>query len=683
MLMTRAYRLFVAVLCQCMALMLPAGQLRAESTRIAAELIAEGPVAPGGTIMLAIHMRPAKGWHGYWLNPGDAGLGMKLDWSLPQGARTLEPRYPVPDRLLISGLMNHVYRGDYAVLVPLVMPGNAKPGSEFPISVDASWLACTDEICVPERARLSTSLRVGKPTSSSRFDEWRARLPAPLDQPARFAIAGNSIRLAIPLPQTLPLEDPHFFVANQGIVEYAAPQAFARAGDLLIVTLQRARFTPQLPDRLDGVLRLNAAGDGLTITAMPGNVPAGGKPIRPEPAQSPASLMLLLLGALAGGLLLNFMPCVFPILSLKALSLARAGESEAQARTEGMAYAGGVIAACMGLGALMLGLRAAGEEVGWAFQLQEPAVVAALLLLAVAITANFLGLFEFALPGLDDGGSARGAFATGLLTAFVATPCTGPFMAAAMGAALLLPVPEALALFAMLGLGLALPFLAVAFVPALRTRLPKPGPWMARFRRWMALPMGLTALALAWLASRVGGLPFAVFAMLLASALVGLLALVGWQQRRSQPAAAIALAGLAGIALIGLAILPRAESVPDVASRGLLDAAPFSEQALAEARATGRPVFVWFTADWCLTCKVNEQLAIEREATRDAFARAGVIVLRGDWTRRDPEITRYLTAQGAAGVPLYVWYPAGGGAAVRLEQLLTQDRLVALASQGR
>mgnify|MGYP000013365381 CR=1 FL=1 len=232
---------------------------------------------------------------------------------------------------------------------------------------------------------------------------------------------------------------------------------------------------------------------------------------------------LLLLSALAGGLLLNVMPCVFPILSLKALSLARAGESQAQARAEGLAYTAGVVLACLALGVLLLALRAGGEQVGWAFQLQEPLVVTALLLLAVTITANLLGAFEFAVPGFAGDGSPQGAFATGLLAAFAATPCTGPFMAAAMGAALLLPVAQALALFAALGLGLALPFLAIAYIPRLRAMLPRPGAWMVWFRKAMAVPMGLTALALLWLASRLGGNGFALAAGLIALIVIALL----------------------------------------------------------------------------------------------------------------------------------------------------------------
>ena len=651
----------------------------AQSTHIAAELVAEGPAAPGQAATLAFAFRPEPGWHGYWANPGDAGFGMTLKWTLPAGAEAGALRYPVPETLLISGLMNHVYEHAYAVLVPLTLPADAKPGAVLPIAVEASWLACTDKVCVPERASLRTTVTVGEAGARDpRFDGWRAKLPAPLGAKASYQIEGNRIRIGIPLPAGLPLTDPHFFPAAEHVADYAAPQLFRRQGDLLIAELARPARDAVDPQALAGVLRLNQAGDGVEISAMPGVVPQGGEPIGgSQGAPDLGAFPLLLLGALLGGLLLNVMPCVFPILSLKALSLARAGESEAEARREGLAYSAGVILACLILGGALLALRAAGTEVGWAFQLQEPGVVAALLLLAVAITANLLGLFEFTVPGLSRAGSPSGAFATGLLAAFVATPCTGPFMAAAMGAALLLPVPWALALFAALGLGLALPFLAIAFIPALRRRMPRPGRWMVRFRQWMALPMGLTALALFWLASRLGGWTFALACAVLAVAVVALLALAGKRQRGGLAAGAPVLGGLAALALASGLALPGLAQSPSAETPSLLAAKPFSEAALAEARGAGKPVFAYFTADWCLTCKVNEAAAIEREATRDAFAHAGVVVLKGDWTRRDPEITRYLTAHGAAGVPLYVWYPAGREAQV-LPQVLTPAMLAAL-----
>ncbi|KMS54317.1 thiol:disulfide interchange protein [Novosphingobium barchaimii LL02] len=671
---SRRYAALVTVLCQLTALLgvflasaLPA---QAAPTHIAAELVA-GPIVDGKAT-LAIRMSPEKGWHGYWINPGDAGLGMQLAWELPEGASVGEPAYPVPRTLVVQGLMNHVYEKEYAVLVPVTLPEKATAGTRLPVRVKAQWLACTEQLCVPERAELATEIVVGAAPdkkTAKRFDEWTRALPAPLDAPAAFALTDKTLRLAIPLPASVKLEAPHLFVREDKLVNYAAAQMFSRKGDVLLVTIPRPDFASPAAGTVDAVLRLDGFGNGIALTAKPGPVPTGGEPVASdtEAPELPA-LPWLLLAAVAGGLLLNVMPCVFPILSLKALSLARAGESEAHARVEGLAYSAGVITACLILGAALLALRAGGEQVGWAFQLQEPAVVVALFVLAAAITANLLGLFEFAVPGFASGGSAQGSFATGLLAAFVATPCTGPFMASAMGAALLLPVAPALTLFAALGLGIALPFLAIAFVPALRRRLPRPGKWMVTFRRIMAVPMALTALALAWLVWRLGGAATLSYVLALAAMLLALLALAGRNQRRGRPALIPACLALAVLA-VGVLTMPEPQHQPGETA-SIINAKPFSAKALAKAQGEGRPVFVWMTADWCLTCKVNEEVAIEREDTKAAFEKAGVVVLRGDWTRRDPEITRYLTARGAAGVPLYVWY-AKGAKPETLPQVLT------------
>lgn len=647
----------------------------AGAKHMAAELVAEGPVQPGRTLMLALHFTPQAGWHGYWSNPGDAGLGMRLEWKLPPGWTAGEPLYPVPHELKIAGLMNHVYEGDYAVLVPVTVPAGVSGDVAAPIEVKGNWLVCTREICVPEDGDLT--LRVGSRTPHDpRFDGWRAALPPLLDTPAKFALTADKVRIAVPLPASMKLQDPHVFVLTEQLVDYAAPQAFSRAGDWLVAEVKRGGLAKSA-DTVSGILKLDDAGNGVTFAARPGPVPSGGEPLAGSAAPAVGSIWALLGAALLGGLILNLMPCVFPILSLKALSLARAGESQAQARADGIAYTAGVVLACLALGAVLLGLRAAGTEVGWAFQLQEPGVVVALLVLATAITANFAGLFELPSFSFTRGGGKSSAFATGLLTSFVATPCTGPFMAAAMGAALLLPWWQGLLLFAALGIGLALPFLLLGFVPALRRLLPRPGKWMETFRRILAVPMGLTALALLWLAWRLGGPLFAFAALAVAVAVVAIFASVqrGYGWRTAGPA-------LGGLALFTAIALPSTFKPVTASESGVIAAVPFSEAQLASARASGKPVFVWFTADWCLTCKVNEGVAIERSATRDAFQKAGVVAIQGDWTRRDPAITRFLTAHGAAGVPLYLWYAPGKDGEV-LPQVLTPDSLIQRARSSR
>lgn len=658
----------------------------ARANHIEVELIAERPAVPGEVLTLAIVFRPEDGWHGYWANPGDAGYPMRLKWDLPPGWRAGEPLYPVPGRLVIAGLMNHVYRGNYAVLVPIEVPPGGLEGTFVPIGLEAEWLACTDEICVPEAGRftlrVSTGRAPGEALRAARFEQWRAAIPPLLDSPARFAPTRDKVRIAIPLPASLALSEPHVFIGEQQVVDYNAAQTFRRQGNLLVAEIPRGGLGA-VPARLSGILALGEGSGGLRFEAAPGAVPTGGEVLAAGVAAGVAagaaggSLALLVGGALLGGLLLNLMPCVFPILSLKALSLARAGESEAQARREGLSYTAGVVLACLALGGLLLALRAGGSEIGWAFQLQEPGVVLALLVLAVAITANFAGLFELPAWSITRAGGRSGAFATGLLAAFVATPCTGPFMAAALGAALLLPWEQALLLFAALGLGLALPFLLLGFVPPLRALLPRPGPWMERFRRWMAIPMGLTALALAWLAWLLGG-PWLVLAGLAGVAiLVAALRGVGRRRAGGRPAFAGMVAASLAL-LLALAIgLPRASAPAESTGASLLDPVEFDASAIEQTvDLEGKPLFLWFTADWCLTCKVNERLAIEREAVREAFEEAGIVTMRGDWTSADPAIARFLTEQGAAGVPLYLWYPAGGGAPEQLPQVLTADMLI-------
>jgi thiol:disulfide interchange protein len=511
------------------------------------------------------------------------------------------------------------------------------------------------------------------------FDRFRQALPTPLGSPARFQRVGNRLRMAIPLPARAALSDPYFFPLTDGALAYAAGQSFSRAGDTLIVETD-APANAAAPAAVEGVLKLGD-GVGLSLTAAPGPVPAAGEPLAlaaEQPAAGAAAVLAALLGAVVGGLLLNVMPCVFPILSLKALSLARAGGDERAARREALAYTAGAVLICLALGAALLALRAGGAAAGWAFQLQDPRVILVLLLLMTAVALNLAGLFE--LPSLGGGaglagrGGTAGAFWTGALAAFVATPCTGPFMGAALGAALVLSTPVALAIFAGLGFGLALPFLLLGFVPAVRRRLPRPGPWMERFRRILSVPMFLTALALAWILGRQAG----VDGMALGLAAALLLGLALWWVGRRGRWAPLAPALLAAVA--ALILLPTAAAAPAAAAAtGPLRSEPFTEARLAALREQGRPVFVYFTADWCVTCKVNEKAALERAPVARAFADRQVAVLVGDWTRGDAAIGRFLAAHGRSGVPLYLYYRPGKPVEI-LPQVLTPGRLVSMVS---
>ncbi|WP_188063491.1 protein-disulfide reductase DsbD family protein [Sphingobium sp. KCTC 72723] len=642
---------------------------------IAARLVAESTApAPGKGTAIAFAMVPEAGWHGYWENPGDAGLGMTVTWTLPKGVSVGPLRYPVPETLLISGLMNHVYEGPYGVLANLTVAAGIAPGTRLPVRVKAQWLACTDKVCVPESGEMALDLIAGDgavvAADRARFDGWRTHLPRPLGAQATYAVVDGKLRLSVPFPADAQASDMHLFPLAEGLTRYAAPQSVTRQGDRLLVETQAGEDAKAGP--VQAVLR---TGDhvGFLLTAAPGVVEGAAS------GGQASAILVALGGALLGGLLLNIMPCVFPILGLKVMKLAKAGGDERIVRREALAYAAGVIATCLALGGLLLALRAAGVAAGWAFQLQDPRIILALLLLVVAIAFNLAGLFDLRAVGGGDAlagkGGLAGAFWTGALVAFVATPCTGPFMAAAMGAALLLPLVAALAVFAGLGVGLALPFLLIAYVPALRSRLPRPGPWMSRLQRILALPMFVTALGLAWLLGQQRGVTGMTVGLSAALGVALALWWLGIRQRAGRGGGLLVALAVVALAVGAAALLP-ARAPAAVAERG--DSVPFDEARLASLRGANKPVFLYFTADWCLTCKANEAASIDRAETRAAFEKGGVTVMVGDWTNADPAITRFLEGQGRSGVPLYLWYAPGASDPQTLPQLLTPATLTGL-----
>ncbi len=618
----------------------------------------------GQTLTIALDTRPEKGWHGYWRNPGDAGFAPSLNWTLPKGMTAdAELQWPVPTTLLIAGLMNYVYEAPYAPLATLHVPRGLAPGTRLPVRLSINYLVCTNAICVPEAQDLALDLTVGDgtPTNGDRFDRWRAAIPKPLDAAGTYQLRDGKLLLAVPLPAAATVRDAAFFPYGPDMVKYAAPQTVTRDGDRLLIATDG---TPK--GRIEGVLRIGPD-LGLSVHAVAGTV------AMPTDRSGWSAALLAFAGAVLGGLILNVMPCVFPILSLKALHLARGGEDERAARIDALGYLLGAVLMCVALGGLILGLRAGGSAVGWAFQLQDPRIVVLLIALTLAITLNLAGRFEVPVPQFASHGGAAGSVATGALAAFVATPCSGPFMGAALGAALVLPWPAALAVFAGLGLGLALPFLAIGFVPALRRRLPKPGLWMERFRRVLAIPMALTVLALLWLAWRQAGSAGLVAGIATMVAMVLLLGFGGARQRRGQGFGwALALAAL--IAPAGLA----AALTGNAARPAKVGGDAFSEARLAALRREGRPVFAYFTADWCLSCKVNEASSIDTAGTRAAFAKNRVAVLVGDWTDGDPALGRFIQAHNRAGVPLYLYYAPGAAAPRVLPQVLTPGMLAAL-----
>jgi DsbC/DsbD-like thiol-disulfide interchange protein/cytochrome c biogenesis protein CcdA len=640
----------------------------ARQNAIQPELVVNARAVPGGTADLAILMHTRPGWHGYWLNPGDAGLPMSVEWRLPTGWSVEQLRYPVPSRLLVSGIVNYVYEHDYAVLTRLRVPAGATGSHE--IAATMRWLACTEEICVPEQGKVTLSVPTGGAAATDpRFDEWRRALPQPLANRARFEIAGNLLRVGIPLPRDVAVAEPYVFPATDGPVDYAGEQRFRRDGDLLIAELPRRSGDPR---QLAGVLALGE-GRGLSFDAVPGDVPDGGRLLSNEGGQA---ILWAVLGAILGGLLLNLMPCVFPILALKALHLAKSGGEERTARRDALAYTAGAIVGTGALGGALLAIRAAGVEAGWAFQLQDPRMILLLTLLSIAITLNLLRVFE--LPVIGGERNPAGSFGTGALAAFVATPCAGPFLGAALGTALLLPPAGSVAVFAALGLGLAMPFLLIAFVPALRRRLPRPGPWMARLQRFLAIPMAATATAGLWLMYRQGGQQALLFGLLAVAVLTALLFVTGRNQSSGRRRSWLNPALVAPVLVVAAAAMVPTRPVRDARA----ESEAWSEARVAAELAAGRPVFVNFTADWCLSCKANEAVAIDRQEVKAAFKAARVTTLTGDWTNGDPVITRFLESRGRAGVPLYLWY-VPGKPPEELPQVLAPGMLISRAQAAR
>lgn len=659
------------------------------TARLLSERIA---LVPGRTAWLALHFEIRAGWHTYWLNPGDAGEKTEIVWSLPPGFAAGEIQWPAPQRLVEPGnIAVYGYTGTATHLVPVTVPADAKPGERITVAAEARWLVC-EKICVPEEGKFSLTLPVQAAPpggdvpvdgrAADLFETARAALPKPSPWPARFALSGKVLTLhlegaALDPSRIVSIE---FFPTATGAVTAAASQSVRHGAKGFVLSVEATSKTAALKT-IDGVLVIKEKLDDRTVTqvfalaAAPGAAAESG-------SGAALSLGLALLMALAGGIILNLMPCVFPVLSIKALSFAAHGGG--RMGKLGLAYTAGVLSLFAVIGALLVGLQAAGAEIGWGFQLQEPLFVMLMAYLMFAIGLNLSGLFEVggAFAGMGSKLAARdglaGAFFTGALAAVVATPCTAPFMGAAIGYAVAQPAPVALAIVLTLGLGMALPFLALSVSPGLLRRLPKPGPWMVRFRQLLAFPMYATAAWLAWVLSLQAG-DGALLAALAGAVLIAF-GLWLWQGARHGAgrgrAAAMALAVLALAGAGGLTLwAERGEAAPHSATADARWAA-FDVAKLEALRREGRPVFVNFTAAWCVTCLVNEKMVLRSEAVWAAMKKKGVVAMKADWTRRDAAITRALAGLGRNGVPVYALYSPGTPPAL-LPQILTEQGVLA------
>lgn len=622
-----------------------------------------------GKLDLALTLTIKPGWHIYWSNPGESGYAPTIDWTTPTGTVASALTHPAPELLILGGIASNVHTGQITLLQSLRLPV-VRRGGTVQLNGKLDLLVCSESSCVPDPVDLALALPPGHgradPNVAALFAQANAALPRPAERSARYRLEDKLIKLFIPVSGRVD-QGAHVFLDGSMIATESAVQKFAEVQGGVSVTLKAGSAPP--PKLLTGVLRLGGSGGeaarGISFVATPAAALREG-----SPAFEVTTFAFALLGAFAGGLLLNLMPCVFPILSLKALALAKAGGDERQARSDAAGYALGAIGIIMLLGAIILIIRSSGAQLGWAFQLQDPRIIGLLMLLVFGIALNLAGLFE--LPALTIVNPRQGSFAgsvlTGALAAFIATPCTGPFMAGALAVALLLPAPAAMAVFFGLGLGLAAPFLLLGFFRPARRWLPKPGAWMQKLRQILSIPMFLTAVGLLWILGRqtdASAMAVALVAGLLLAMGLWWLGLRQFTDRAKWP---VYLPMLAAAAICGLALPATAQSpAPAEAAAGIV---PYSPGGLAVLRAKNKPVFLYFTADWCLSCKVNEATSLSSAEVKASFKGHGVTIMRGDWTRGDPEISAFLKSRGSAGVPLYLWY-APGREPVELPQVLT------------
>ncbi|GIL05588.1 MAG: thiol:disulfide interchange protein DsbD [Betaproteobacteria bacterium] len=698
-----------------LALALIAGAAGAQPVRgdnIESELVAATDAAvPGQPLQVALRLKHDPHWHTYWQVPGDSGLPTQIKWQLPAGWQAGPIEWPVPQRFPVGPLMNFGYEGEVLLLTTLTPPAGLAPGGSVEFAARADWLICKD-VCIPGGADLKLALPVRETAAPSRraaqFAATRSRIPQPVALEAASAtIEDMRIRFAFRPGGAGGARAVEFFPLEEARIEPAAQQILRREGELAALYLTAAR--PVAPEfkTLKGVLVVDGGparadrGGWAGIVSVPlaaGTVAVVAAPA-PVEGGAPVTLWFALVGAFVGGLILNLMPCVFPVLSLKLLGLVQHQRVEEEAhiahpslRAHGLVYGSGVIASFVVLAAGLIALRAAGAQLGWGFQLQTPWVVAALTGLFFLIGLNLLGAFEFTWgTGLANtrvgqrlaGDRLSGSFGTGILAVIVAAPCTAPFMGAALGYAITQPAAIALAVFAMLGVGMAAPYVVLTVFPQLLARLPRPGAWMERFRQIMAFPMFATCVWLLWVLAQQVDID-AVGLLLLALVLLGLAAWAfGLAQRGAQRYRWVAL-GAAVVAVYATVSATGADN--GVAARAQAavakDAAqwqPWSRASMEQAIAAGKPVFVDFTAAWCVTCQANKRLVLTAGGVENAFRARGVVLMRADWTNRDPEITQELARFNRNGVPLYVLYDGKGGTQVLPELLTERTVLEALA----
>ena len=696
--------------------------------QVQAKLLAHAPqgvpvgqtpdAAAGQPVWVGLQITHAPEWHTYWKNAGDSGMPTELQWTLPPGVMAGDIAWPLPKKIPIGHLANYGYEGTVLLPVPLIITPEYKPGvlaDALDVKLKATWLVCRKE-CIPQDGEfaLKIPLRSSTALNGAAFDAALKSQPADVAGAHQVALKDDGKRLAVRvagLPVDVRGQPLELFPESPGVVVTAATPAKpgepvgARSwsqhwdGDVWTADVPVSPERADSPEKMTLVLVAGERGwraEAPVAGAWPAlALPAGVSPAleaalkananaganAPPPAAPTAvpatTFVWALLGALIGGLVLNLMPCVFPVLAIKVLGFTQHADDRRAHRTSGLAYTAGVVLSFLALGALMLALRAAGQQLGWGFQLQSPAVVAALTVLFTVIGLNLAGVFEFGsflpsrLATLEARNPVANSFLTGMLAVAVASPCTAPFMGASLGLAVGLPAVQALLIFAAIGLGMALPYLAASWWPAVARLLPKPGAWMDTFKKFMAFPMFGTAVWLLWVLGQQTGIDGAgaLLALLVVLALV--LWALGLTGRTRIVLASFSIAAGALLAsAFGPNVIKMAEAATPVAETPGARWQPWSAERVQTALGAGQPVFVDFTAAWCVTCQYNKKTTLASAEVLSAMDAAKVQTFRADWTRRDAAITAELQKLGRSGVPVYV-LQAPGQAPVVFSEILS------------
>jgi len=691
----------------CLAFMLAAGvhssfSQPAVTENAEVELISENlTIKPGESFWIGVRMDLRDGWYVYYRNPGDSGMPLITEWLHDKDFEIGDIQWPWPLWIDVgAGLASYGYYGDVLFMMEAKAPSDLEPGSEYTLKAEADYLIC-EKVCIPEYVDIELTLGVtGGDVEYNEewlpyFAETRSKLPVELDYwTAEASVSGDEITLelttdAFDLPD---YSEIIYFANKEGEIENAAKPSFHQEGQTVYITMQKSGYKSDDVSRIWGLV-YNADGwdDSGEIKAITVDLDLTDEAVASiagtDTALSVFSLQFLIILSFAfvGGLILNLMPCVFPILSIKVMNFMQmSGHNPGEVKKHGFVFGAGVILSFLLLAGLLLLLRAGGQELGWGFQLQTPAFIAFMTFLMFGLGLSLMGVFEIGNSLINVAGKAgtgkglKGSFFSGILATILATPCTAPFMGTALGVAITLPASTALMIFAMLGIGMAAPYVLLSSFPALMKYLPKPGAWMETFKQAMAFPLFATAIWLIWVFGQqagVDGLVNLLIGLLLLS--LGIWIIHRWNRYKISTSGRVISRSIATVLIVG-GFLFSASTEPATFDResGSVDGygiawEPFSNQLVDEYRGEGRNVFIDFTAAWCITCKANERVIFSSNRVKDRFEELGFVMVKADWTNRNPEITRALESFGRNGVPLYVIYSEALDEPMILPELLT------------